>query len=246
MLIDLHSHILPGLDDGAPDIRTAIKMARLSAKEGVCEIVATPHCYDGVYNCTKEEILMACTKLNRALQKAKVDLIVHPGAELRLTPELISEYDKGNVLTLGDAEKAILLEMPERFIPQSLKKYIKQFNERGLEVVIAHPERNYTFRNDPAVLEEICQAGASIQLTAGSIIGKFGREIKNISLRFAENIKNVYTASDSHNLTSRSPKIKKATNKLKSVRGEQAFEIMTKNSQYIITKALIDQTHICR
>lgn len=244
-MIDIHSHILPGLDDGAPDMRTALKMARIAVKDGITGAIATPHCCDGVFDCQKEQIIAGCARFNRALQKAKINLEVYPGAEIRLVPEIIELFDKGNVLSLGNTNKAVLLELPDKFISDAVERIVMKFKDRGVEVVLAHPERNLTLQNNEKIIDMLLQAGVSSQLTASSILGKFGRRIKQTALYIADQQNTVFVASDSHNLTSRAPKIKKAIKRIQALRGNSFTEIFDTKTKEILEDTEISMS-ICR
>lgn len=205
-MIDIHSHILPGLDDGAANLDAALKMAKMAVKDGITAMIATPHCCDGVYDCQKTKILAACDKLNFELYKADIRLQIYPGAEIRLTPELIELLEKDELLTLGNRGKTILLELPDRFIPKSVVRVVKQVQATGLKVIIAHPERNHTIHMQPEIMAELLYEGATMQFTAGSLVGKFGRPIKLFSEALVKEGKIQYLATDCHNTGLRAPK----------------------------------------
>lgn len=244
-MIDIHSHILPKMDDGAADLSVALKMAKLAVKEGVTEIVATPHSYDGVYNCQKAAILDACEKFSRELAAAGIALIVHPGAEIRLTPETVALYDSGELLTMGDKENAILLELPELFIQESVIKVIGELVERRLKVIIAHPERNLTIRKNTAITGELVKKGCMLQITAASLIGTFGRPIKKLSEEIIHSTDNVCVATDSHNVSSRPPKIKKAMKRLTGIKGDDFVAGMTERHTNLLMKQSNNNMQAC-
>ncbi len=234
-MIDIHSHILPGLDDGAPDLKTAFKMAKRAVKDGIAEVIATPHCLDGVHNCRKEDILLACQQFNKELYSQGIPLKVYPGAEIRLTPELIDCFRRGELLTLGDSGKAVLLELPQRCIGEAPVKVVKQLKDMGIQTIIAHPERNFTIQNHPDILDELIFSGALLQITADSLIGKFGRS----TTLFAENLvvsdRIHFIATDCHSLRGRSPRIHKAYKKLLSMVGmARTQEIVLENRDLIL------------
>lgn len=240
-MIDIHSHILPGLDDGAADLKAALKMAKIAVKDGVTIMIATPHCYDGVYNCKKDGILAACREFNKELQQASINLQVYPGAEIRLTPEIVDLCQKGQILTMGNRGDAILLELPDRFIPEAVVKVIKQLIAMGMHIIVAHPERNSTIHLHPDVITQLVYEGATIQLTAGSLVGKFGRPIKLFSETLVKENKVHYLATDCHNVKLRAPKfLSKAIMRFNSLSGaEFAYESVLEKSIFFNSKSAV-------
>ncbi len=174
-MIDTHAHILPAIDDGARDLSESIEFIKTAAAQGVETIFATPHACDGVFNCTKENIIKACAGLNNALCAQGLLTIVLPGAEIRVNHDIVMEYDKGNLLTLNNADNWILLELPDVFIANAVCLMIRQLRERGLTPIIAHAERNLMILKKPALIGDFIYNGAVIQITAASLIGDFGK-----------------------------------------------------------------------
>lgn len=234
-MIDIHCHILPNLDDGPGSQNEALKMAQVAEKDGIGTIIATPHCGDGVYNNEKEEIHRACVLLNNALNAKKIRVTVLPGAEIKLTPELIEAYDDGQLVTLAGSMRYLLLELPEMFIIQSVTRIIEQLRKRGVYAIIAHPERNMTILHRMDIANTLSHAGAGLQLTADSLIGKFGSEIAETAKAIVKLDGLHFIASDAHDSRSRRPVLSKALRKLKGIVGnDRAEEIVFKNPRQII------------
>ena len=116
IMMDIHTHILPGVDDGAANMAEALGMARMAAKDGTTHMIATPHAFDGIFNSDKEQILEGCRELNIRLKAERIPLIILPGQEVRLTPELIDHIDNGAILTLNNTT-CILIELPWQIVP---------------------------------------------------------------------------------------------------------------------------------
>ena len=233
-MIDIHSHILPGIDDGAQDLKTALKMARIAVKDGVTGMIATPHCQDGIYNCTKQVILPACEQFNDELARVGIPLIVYPGAEIRICPELLDMYKSDELLTLGNIGKTVLLELPERFIPEAMVRLVQQLGDFGLATILAHPERNMTIVARPAVLDGFVYAGAKLQITAGSVLGKFGRPVKLFSEMLVRDGKIHHLASDSHGVRGRVPQLAKAFKRIVKIAGLDVAEKIARNSEDVL------------
>jgi len=210
-LIDIHCHILPGIDDGAYDLKTALKMARIAVKDGVQTVVATPHCYDGVYNCQRYDIGGLCEEFNVALHEQGVELTVLPGAEVRLTPDLIKLVERGEVVTFGGQDRYLLLELPEIFIPEAVFRVIKHLQLSNTRCIVAHPERNTFVLNQNNIIDGLIFAGAELQVTAGSLTGMFGKEVKLLAQQILKTQQGrCYLASDGHCVAKRKPILQKA------------------------------------
>jgi protein-tyrosine phosphatase len=225
-LIDIHCHILPGLDDGPQDLQTALKMGRIAARDGVHTIIATPHCYDGVYDCQDHDIIAHTDMFNAALQDEHIALTVLPGAEIRLTPEFLYCVRQGKVLTLGNGFSAVLLELPEMFIPDAVVRVIKKLLSRGVRCILAHPERNSLILVKHEILENLIYAGAEVQFTADSLTGGFGRESRLLVQKFIKREVRCYLASDGHCAKKRKPILRKAVKRSSQLVGHAAADKM--------------------
>lgn len=186
MMIDTHSHILPGLDDGAGDTAEALEFVREAVSQGVTVIYATPHSCDGVYNCEKEPICRAWHQLSEDVRKENLDIRIMPGSEIRLTHDLVERFDEGRLLTLGNGGTFLLLELPPMFIAAGLIRTIHQLRERGVTPIIAHAERNPMLVKQPELAPELNSAGAVLQVTAASLTGDYGRPIFKTAKQMVE------------------------------------------------------------
>lgn len=174
-MIDTHSHILPAIDDGAANLAETIKFVKIASAQGVDTIFATPHAFDGVFNCTKENIIQACDLLVDALNVEGISTRVLPGAEIRVNHDLVMEYDKGNLLTLNNSGSWLLIELPALFMVNAVSMMIRQLKVRKVIPIIAHAERNPMILNKPELINDFIYNGAVIQITAGSLLGDFGK-----------------------------------------------------------------------
>jgi protein-tyrosine phosphatase len=197
-MIDTHSHILPGLDDGPASLQEALDLIAQAAGQGVTDIFATPHCCDGVYNCDKEVILEACRILSAEAEKIRLDIRILPGAEIRVNHDLMAQFDAGRLLTLGDAGKFLLLELPPMFIVPAVLRMIQQLKERGVTSIIAHAERNPMIMARPELAADFIFQGARLQITAASLTGDFGRGPLKTAKMMARNDQIFCLGSDIH------------------------------------------------
>jgi protein-tyrosine phosphatase len=225
-MIDTHIHIIPCVDDGAKDMDQALEMCRICVDEGITRIVASPHDLNGVFSNNRESILSRITELNEILRSEHIPLEVLPGADLAMVPELPEKIDSNSIMSINDANKYILLEPPLYFIPNALLKQVFEIRRRGITPIITHPERNETIMNHKEILHDAIISGALVQITAGSITGRFGPAIKKQSIHLLEHKMAHIIASDAHNTVSRKPGLLKALKIASSIVGETEADNM--------------------
>ncbi|SFJ63768.1 MULTISPECIES: tyrosine-protein phosphatase [unclassified Bacillus (in: firmicutes)] len=202
-MIDLHCHILPSIDDGAGTLTDSLAMAQKAAAEGIHTIVATPHHQNGKYINERAEILYQVKQLNEALQEHDIPLTVLPGQEVRLYGDLLADYEAGKILTLNETNKYILIEFPSNHVPRYAEQMLYELRVKGMIPIIVHPERNAELIEQPDKLYNLVNKGALTQVTAGSLLGNFGKKIKKFSLQLVEHNLTHMIASDAHNTTTR-------------------------------------------
>lgn len=212
MLIDIHSHITFGLDDGARTLEESINMAKQAVSEGISTIIATPHHRHPSYHNPKEIVVKNVLKLNEIFSAAQIPLTVLTGQEIRLFGELESVLDLDEELLTLNHSKMILIELPSSNIPLYTEKLFYNLLVKGIIPVIAHPERNAEIARNPEKLYQLIKNGAYSQVTATSIAGGFGRKLQRLSIQMIEYQLTHFIGSDAHNLTSRVFKWKDAWN----------------------------------
>lgn len=197
-MYDTHCHILPGLDDGAADLTETLAFLHLAAGQGVTAVFATPHCCDGVFDCTNDAILDTWQRVCDAAERQGHSIRILPGAEIRVTHDLVDRYDAGRLLTLGNTGRFLLLELPPMFIVPGVFRIIRQLGDRGITPLIAHAERNPMILARPGLAADLISAGARLQVTAGSLTGDFGRPAYRTARAMAENHQVFCLGSDLH------------------------------------------------
>jgi protein-tyrosine phosphatase len=210
-MIDLHCHVLPGIDDGPATIDEALGLARIAAAAGTETIVATPH-VNWRYRNDAQRIARLVEELNGRLAAEPVlsttgtTLRILPGAEVALTAiaELAPEQLGG--LTLGGGSW-LLVEPPFAAVAPNLDALLLELTVEGRRVVLAHPERCPTFRREPHMLERLVRAGMLTSVTAGSLGGRFGEEARRFALALAREGLLHNVASDAHDALKRPPEI---------------------------------------
>lgn len=213
-MLDLHAHILPGIDDGPRTTEDALLLLRALQDEGVQHVVATPHIYPGVYDNTPERIAQVFTAFRQQAEAAGLTLGMSWGAEVRLCPEVLDWLDAGTLVALGEGDqgrRTVLLEMPDGQVPVGADRLVARLVARGWQPLIAHPERNRQVMEHPTALEPLLAAGAVFQLTAASLLGDFGQRAQAAAQRLlALDGAVMAVASDTHNLKGRRPQMKAA------------------------------------
>lgn len=207
-MIDLHSHILPGLDDGAPDIDVSLAMARAAVAQGVNTMVATPHVnFD--YPTPAEEMARAVGHLNVALARAEIALAVLPGAEVAVTkidslaPEELGAFGLGGGATL-------LVECPYTTSVPFFEEQVGELQRDRYRVLLAHPERSPLFRDDFDRLDRLVAGGAMTVVNAGSLAGFMGERSHEAALEMVAAGLVHAIASDTHDVERRPPGLRDA------------------------------------
>ncbi|SHJ32989.1 tyrosine-protein phosphatase [Desulfofundulus thermosubterraneus] len=233
-MIDLHAHILPGLDDGAPDLGEALSMAWLAVEDGIVSLVATPHVDGSRYRTGREAILSAVEQLNGQLNKYEIPLKILPGAEYLLEPDLPDSLARGDLLTLNDGGRYLLVELTAAFVPPYTERVLYELQLQGITPIIAHPERNVSFCRRPDLLRTLVSRGVPAQVTAGSLTGMFGREAARAAFYFLEHGLAHFVASDAHSSTGRTPVLSPALAEVERRLGADAARKLVDNSRRVL------------
>ncbi len=212
-LVDIHVHILPGLDDGAKTRDDAIAMATVAAERGTSRIVATPH-VDPLHlrrgGIQVETIKRTVDSLQEAITSCGLSIQVMPGMEIAIAPDLVGHINRGEVITVADGGKYVLVELPFQMIPSYAEQEIFNMAANGYIPIIAHPERNASVIHNPNVLIPFLKAGALAHVNADSLTGREGpRPQKTAEILLSHGLAHII-ASDGHSSTSRRPRLDRA------------------------------------
>ena len=238
-MIDLHCHILPGLDDGAKNEEDALAMVKTAAAEGITHIVATPHHRNGVYENTKDEIELQVKLFNQLLELSEIPVTVLPGQENRLQGDMLEKLETGDVLTMNNTGTYLFVEFPTSHVPRFTSQLFYDLQMAGIIPVVVHPERNTEIFNHPDVLFELIYNGALSQVTAASVIGKFGKKIQKLSYQLIEHNLTQFIASDAHNTTSRGFHLWAAYEDIESRFGASTRYLFEENAELLIEGKVI-------
>lgn len=179
-MIDIHCHILPGVDGGTDSLEESIIMAKNTVRQGIHTVIATPHYRKEMNQSMAEDIVGATNYLNGKLKQENIPIRILPGQEVRMHDELIIDLEKGIVLPLN-ASRYVLLEIPTNRVPHYTSQLLFDMQIAGYRPIIAHPERNQELLKQPNVLYQFVKSGALMQISASSIVGLQGRKIKNFT-----------------------------------------------------------------
>ena len=175
----MHSHLIPGIDDGAKTIEDSITLIKGLQDLGYKKIITTPHIYKEHYPNTKEEILRGLEKLKAALKIENIHIPIEASAEYFMDEHFESLLDKNEILPLND--KYVLVEMSFFGAPPKLEEYFFKIQLKGYVPILAHPERYLFYHNDYEQFEELKAKGVLLQLNISSIVGYYGKPIKQIA-----------------------------------------------------------------
>ena len=173
-MIDLHCHILHGVDDGPQSIEESLSMARAAVNDGIHSVVATPHTLNGIYLNRVKEVISKVATLQNALSENHIELMVYAGANVHLCPRLLERIESGDACTIDNRRKYLLLEFPPLVIPEALRDEIFWLKLNGITPIITHSERNPVIQKNLDILYELVSMGALSQVTAMSITVDFG------------------------------------------------------------------------
>jgi protein-tyrosine phosphatase len=238
-MIDIHSHILPGIDDGAKTIQDSIDMAKKAVSEGIHTIIATPHHRNGKYDNITSDILPLVDHLNETFKLEQINLDVLPGQECRIYGEILEDYQKGEILTLNKDSQYLFIEFPSSSVPRYAERLLYDIQVEGLTPVIVHPERNAELIERPDKLYRLVKNGAATQLTASSLVGYFGKNIQKFSQQMIEANLTHFIASDAHNINNRTFKMEEAMDYIEKKYGIDTVYYFTENAEMVVENKTI-------
>ncbi len=234
-MIDVHSHILPKVDDGAIDWVESIIMAKIAVANGIKGIIATPHHRNGVYDNTKKNIVKKVNELNLLLKRENIPVHVFPGNETQIYDNFIKDLKNDQFLTLNDNKKYVLVELPYYEVPKSIEQLIFGIQLEGYIPIIPHPERNEEIRNNPLKIYQLVKKGALIQITSSSLLGVFNKDIQKFAFQLIDHNLAHLIATDAHKAYGgRKYNLKEAYYMLEKYVGEDIVDRYKKNAENIL------------
>lgn len=234
--VDIHSHILPGIDDGSRDWEQTERMLRMQQKQGVSHIIATPH-FDMEQNVQDPDKLRELVaEANERARKAALPVTLYTGCEVLYSPGIIEAYRKGDILTLADS-RYLLVEFYPRSPYREIEEGISSLVREGLIPVIAHVERYQCLMKEYDRLCELMKMGAVMQMNSRSLLGgRFDKRVK-LCRKMVQNGFIHFLGSDCHNEEERPPKMQEPYETIVRFCGEQTADELTKyNGRCILYK----------
>lgn len=222
-MIDLHCHLLPGVDDGAETLAQALELARIAVADGIRLAVLTPHIHPGRYDNCRSQLLGQLLRFQLQLDEAGIPLQLRLGGEVRLGIESLELVLENEVPFLGvvDGYRVMLLEFPHQMLPVGSQQFVEKLLSLRIRPLIAHPERNKSVMAQPEKIRPLVEAGCWLQLTAGSIAGHFGEGAESTARYLLENDLAWVIASDAHNREHRPPVLSEGRQAAAKIVGEQ-------------------------
>jgi protein-tyrosine phosphatase len=208
-MVDLHHHLLPGLDDGSTDLPTSIAMARMAAEDGITRVVATPHASHR-YPFEPEKVAAGMATLRSALSDAGIPLLIGSGCDFHLSYDNIQDAKAHPRKYTLNASEYLLVELPDLIIPPKLTELFYDLRMAAIVPILTHPERNAALQRDTKPLEEWLRHGLLVQITTSSVLGQMGRTAEKMAHALLANRWVHFMSTDAHNLTSRPPRMRAA------------------------------------
>jgi protein-tyrosine phosphatase len=220
-MIDLHNHLLPGIDDGAKRLEETLEFLRVARRDGITTVTATPHMKPGVYDNTRAVIFERIAMVKEAARGDEAEQVeLLPGAEVYFTADVVERAKTGQLMTVGDRGKYVLLELPYQQIPMKVDDTIFQLRLLGITPIMAHPERVAYYLEDFGRIAASVRLGALTQVTGSSISGRFGTKARDFAVRMLEQNLIHIVASDSHDVRHRPPILSDARQAVARLAGE--------------------------
>ena len=237
-MIDIHNHLLPGVDDGAADLEEALAMARLAQADGITHLLCTPHMHPGLYDNTAAGIEAVLARYREALEAEGVALAVGAAAEVRFGLEVMALAQSGELPLLGEwrGSQVFLLEFPHTEVPVGAERLTEWLVGRGFLPMIAHPERNRHIISDIGRLGPFLSQGCLTQVTASALTGQFGPQSQARAEQLVLDGQATCIASDAHNTTNRVPCLAAGARAAAALVGQDAAKTLVHDNPWAIVK----------
>lgn len=225
-MIDFHTHIIPGIDDGSKNINETVTMLKEAQKAGFNMIVLTPHYLEGYYESSKNNNLVYTNKLNMIAMQNNIHIRLFLGNESYLSEDLPNLVKQGKVSTINNS-RYLLFELPMNSEPMDLNRMVYKMQEIGITPILAHPERYSYIQENPNIVYDLIKNGVLMQSNYGSVLGQYGKKAKVIFKKLLENNMIYFLGSDVHRVNSIYTKMPEAVNKIEEIIGKQKMQEIT-------------------
>ncbi|AIF53710.1 tyrosine-protein phosphatase [Pelosinus sp. UFO1] len=233
-MFDLHSHIIPGIDDGAKDMEMSLAMLQIAVDNGTKGIVATPHVIEGEWLPSWDRILTDCDTLQKEVQKLGIEIPIYPGGEVAIHIDILEKL-KGPGAYCINSGRYMLVELPATHIPNFTDEFFFTLQARGITPILAHPERHPELAKKPEILGEWINRGVLAQVNGTSITGRMGERVMKMAELFITNGMVHVLGSDAHRIHNRNTKLTTAVTRMVELIGKEATEKIIKlNADHIL------------
>jgi protein-tyrosine phosphatase len=208
-MVDIHHHLLPGLDDGSRDLETSVAMACMAAEDGITHVLATPHANDH-FPFDPERIAAGIATLRDALASASIPLQIASGCDFHLSYDNVQDAIAHPTKYTLNQHEYLLIELPDQGLSPHLTDTFYQLRIAGMVPILTHPERNPTLQRDPSRMADWLRDGMLVQVTANSVTGEMGSKAQSMAHDLLRNRWVHFLATDAHNLKARPPILSEA------------------------------------
>jgi len=241
-LIDLHCHILPGIDDGPGHMEESLTMADIARSDGIQTIVATPHTLNNVYINPFPCVIDSVNAMREQLSKNGIDINIYPGADVHVCAGMVERVRKQEAGTINNNQRYILIEFPHQIIPPGGREELFQLKLNHITPIITHPERHLVIQHRLEILTDLVNMGCLVQITAMSITGEFGEEAMICAHNLLQRRLAHVIATDAHSATSRPPTLSRAVQVATEILGtvQEAEDMVKGRPLAILEGRLVD------
>jgi len=243
-MYDLHSHILPSIDDGAKNMEMSLAMLHMATENGTKGIVATPHVIEGEWLPAWDKILTECERLQAAAQQAGNHIPIFPGGEVAMYRDILDRLTGPGAYCINSG-RYLLVELPATHIPSFAEDFFFTLQTRGITPVLAHPERHPELAKKPEILAQWINTGILAQMNSTSITGLMGKRVMATAELLLTNQMVHAIGSDAHSIRSRNTDLTSAVGKITKMIGpERAHQLLVVNPDQIIHSRDVDRVEI--
>ena len=247
-MIDVHCHLLPGIDDGAKDEAVSLAMLQRAESNSTTAIFATPHVIEGEWLPEWEEIVNSCTKLNTEAREAGISIPIYPGGEVAIHMDLLGRLTMPGSYCLNGG-RYMLVELPATQIPRYTDEFLFTLQARGITPILAHPERHSKIIAQPELLLSWVNRGILLQVNAPSLVGRMGAKVMETAEFLLMSRLVHLVGSDAHSAGTRNPDLSVAKEKICSLMGEEYLQsVFYENPKKILNNediTVAEVNHLC-
>lgn len=244
VMVDLHCHLLPGVDDGSKDLATSLRLAEEAVANGVTHALLTPHHMNGRYVNHKADVIRMTQDFQTSLKQNQIPLTVFPGQEVRINGNLIQAVQDDDILFADEDNQYLMLEFPDDDVPHYTTQMIFELQQQGITPVIVHPERNTKIMEQPKLLYDLLMKGCLSQITASSYVGTFGKKVEDFSHQLIAHGQGYIFASDAHDLPGRKYEMRQAFEKMVDEFGDQLAHQYAENAKAILNGDQVNMNEV--